>query len=455
MTGEIWGILAGVLLTVGTGLFVASEFALVSLDRPELEQRRNRGEKRLGPTISALKITSTHLSAAQLGITLTTLLAGYTFEPAITSLMSGPLLGLGVPASAVAGVGAVVSIVIATLFSMILGELIPKNFALAVPLATAKLVIPFQIAFTWVFRPIVALLNGTANRLIRAMGIEPKEELSGARTAEELSFLVRRSALEGALDHDDAAMLHRTLVFSSHTAEEVMTPRVLAEMLPRTATAADVVRLAAETGYSRFPVVGDSVDDILGVVHVKSAYAIDFERREFTPVTDCMSEAIRVPETAGVGSMLEVLRRRGFQFAVVVDEYGGTAGVVTLEDLVEELLGEVHDEHDEPEDEIIRSDNSILFSASLRPDELFDRTRIRVPESEEYETVAGYVFDVLERIPDLGEEIPLTHGRLRVDSIDGSRITRVQYLSDDPASDPVFGSTRDGMMDAFEQGAER
>lgn len=455
MTGEFWGILAGVVLTVGTGLFVASEFALVNLDRAELEQRRSRGEKRLGPTISALKITSTHLSAAQLGITLTTLLAGYTFEPAISALLSEPLTAVGIPAAVVPGIGVVVAIVLATLFSMILGELIPKNFALAVPLATAKFVIPFQIAFTWIFRPVVALLNGTANRLIRSMGVEPKEELSGARTAEELSFLVRRSALEGSLDHDDAAMLHRSLSFSSHTAEEVMTPRVLAHMLPRTASAADAVALAVETGHSRFPVIGDNVDDVIGVVHVKSAYAVDFDRREFTPVTEIMAEALRVPTTAGVGSLMDILRQRGFQFAVIVDEYGGTAGIVTLEDLVEELLGEVRDEHDEPESEVIRTDDAILFPGSLRPDELWERASIRVPDGDEYETVAGYVFDVLERIPDLGEELPLAHGRLRVEELDGSRITQLRYTSDDPDSDPAFSGTRERILDAFEKGIER
>ncbi|PRI12622.1 hemolysin family protein [Leucobacter massiliensis] len=455
MTAEAWGILAGVVLTIGTGVFVASEFALVNLDRAELEQRRSRGERRLGPTIAALKITSTHLSAAQLGITLTTLLAGYTFEPAISALLREPLQALGVPAAVVPGAGAVVAIVLATLFSMILGELIPKNFALAVPLATSKVVIPLQIAFSFVFRPVVAVLNGTANRLIRAMGIEPKEELSGARTAEELSFLVRRSALEGSLDHDDAAMLHRTLAFSSHTAEEVMTPRVLAEMLPRTATAAEVVALAAETGLSRFPVVGDSVDEVLGVVHVKSAFAVDFERRDFTPVTEFMAEAVRVPETAGVASLMEVLRHRGFQFAVVVDEYGGTAGVVTLEDLVEELLGEVNDEHDVPEEEIVRGAGEVLFPASLRPDEVWERIGVRVPEGEEYETVAGYVFDLLERIPDLGEELPLEHGTLRIEEMEGSRITRLRYTSADPASDPAFGEPRERVLEAFERGAKR
>ncbi|MFB9659803.1 hemolysin family protein [Glycomyces mayteni] len=455
MSTEVWGILAGVILTVGTGLFVASEFALVNLDRAELERRRGQGEKGLNPTIKALKITSTHLSAAQLGITLTTLLAGYTFEPAISSLLRAPFLDLGVAESAVAGIGAVVSIVVATLFSMILGELVPKNFALAVPLATAKLVVPFQIAFTAVFKPLVVLFNGTANRTIRAMGIEPKEELSGARSAEELSFLIRRSATEGSLDRDEAAMLHRTLTFSSHTAGEVMTPRVNAVTLERTATAADVIAEAARTGHSRFPVLGEDVDDVIGVAHVKTAYGVEFDRRGAVPVTDLMSEPLKVPETAGVGSLLGTLRGRGFQIAVVVDEYGGTAGIVTLEDLVEELLGEVHDEHDRRRADIVKHADSVVVSGSLRPDELWERAGIRIPEGEDYETVAGYVLDALERIPALGEEIRLERGLLRVDRLTGSRIDRLRYLPDDQATDPAFGGTRERILETFEQEADR
>lgn len=455
MSTEVWGILAGVVLTFGTGLFVASEFALVNLDRPDLERRRSQGEKRLSPTIRALKVTSTHLSSAQLGITLTTLLAGYTFEPAISSLLREPLLGIGVADAAVSAVGAVVGVALATLFSMIFGELVPKNFALAVPLATAKLVVPFQIGFTFVFKPIILLFNGTANRVIRSMGVEPKEELSGARSAEELGFLIRRSATEGALDRDDAAILHRTLTFSTHTAAEVMTPRVRAVTLGRNATAADVITASARTGHSRFPVLGEDIDDVIGVAHVKSAYGVEFDRRVDVPVTELMSEPLKVPEAAGVGSLLGTLRGRGFQIAVVVDEHGGTAGIVTLEDLVEELLGEVHDEHDRRQHLIVKQPDSVVIAGSLRPDELWERAGVRIPEGEEYDTVAGYVLDSLERIPAPGEEVRLEYGVLRVDRLSGSRIERLRYLPDDVSTDPAFGGTRERIMDAFEQEANR
>jgi len=224
----------GIVLTVGTGLFVASEFALVNLDRSDLEVRQERGESNLRITIAALKITSTHLSSAQLGITLTTLLTGYTLEPALSTFLAVPLTSLGVPEGVVPIVASVIAIVLATLVSMIIGELVPKNIALALPRATAKVVIPFQVGFTMVFRPVVSLLNNTANGVLRLLGIEPKEELSGARTAEELASLVRRSAMEGSLDRDTATLLERTLAFSDHTAQDVMTPRPRVKSVDRT-----------------------------------------------------------------------------------------------------------------------------------------------------------------------------------------------------------------------------
>src|SRR5690349_6985991 len=270
----------GLLLTIGTGLFVASECALVNLDRSDLEARRAKGETKLGLTIAALKITSTHLSSAQLGITLTTLLTGYTMEPAISSLLAGPLTAMGVAEALVRPIGAITAMVVATLLSMLIGELVPKNFALALPRATAKVVIPFQTAFTWLFRPAIALLNGSANALLRAMGIEPKEELSGARSAEELSSLVRRSASAGLLDQDHATLLSRTLRFSDHSAEDAMTPRVRMIKVRHDDTATEIVALSQRSGFSRFPVIGEDSDDIRGVVHVKQAFALPAGERD-------------------------------------------------------------------------------------------------------------------------------------------------------------------------------
>jgi CBS domain containing-hemolysin-like protein len=432
----------GLILTVGTGFFVASEFALVNLDRNDLEAR-------LAPTIKALKITSTHLSGAQLGITLTTLLTGYTFEPAISMLLSGPLTAAGFPEGLVPGVGAVVAIFIATVFSMVIGELVPKNFALALPLATAKVVIPFQALFTAVFKPVILLFNNTANAVIRSFGIEPKEELSGARSAEELSSLVRRSALEGVLDLDHAALLHRTLRFSEHSAADVLTPRVRMTAVNTDDTAEQIIALASSTGYSRFPVIGRDRDDVLGVLHVKQAFAVALEERANVFAADLMIEPLMVPESMGVDSLLVLLRKQGLQVAIVSDEHGGTAGIVTLEDLVEEIVGELEDEHDRARVGVVRTGRSITFDASLRPDELLDRTGIAVPDGEEYDTVAGFVTDRLDRIPELGDEVAIDGGTLRVERVAGTHVERLKFTPEESAEPPK--SAHDRIVDSLTQ----
>ena len=428
----------GIVLTVGTGLFVASEFALVNLDRSDLEVRQERGESNLRITIAALKITSTHLSSAQLGITLTTLLTGYTLEPALSTFLAVPLTSLGVPEGVVPIVASVIAIVLATLVSMIIGELVPKNIALALPRATAKVVIPFQVGFTMVFRPVVSLLNNTANGVLRLLGIEPKEELSGARTAEELASLVRRSAMEGSLDRDTATLLERTLAFSDHTAQDVMTPRPRVKSVDRTDHASDVIALARATGFSRFLVLDESIDEVVGVVHVKQAVAVPREKRGDVPVSALASEPLRVPETMKLDILLAELRGRGFQLAVVVDEYGGTAGVATLEDLVEELVGEVSDEHDRTKADVVRSRDWFTFPGILRPDELLERTNVKVPEEGPYETVAGWLMSELGRLPVVGDVVTVDDGVFRIERLEGRRIDRVRYTPTAVPEEPVL-----------------
>ena len=417
----------GLLLTVGTGLFVASEFALVNLDRFDLEAREARGEKNLAVTIGALKITSTHLSSAQLGITLTTLLTGFTLEPAFSSLLRGAFATVPLSADTVTVVASVLAIVIATLLSMIIGELVPKNFALALPRATAKLVLPFQVGFTIVFRPFVKVLNNTANVILIGIGVEPKEELSSARTADELTSLVRRSAREGSLARDTATLLERTLAFSEHAASDVMTPRLRVSSVDRTDTAQDVIELARRTGLSRFPVIDDSIDDVVGVVHVKQAVAVPRGKRAKVPVSALQSDAIRVPETMRLDILLGELRQQGYQLAIVVDEYGGTAGVATLEDLVEELVGEVSDEHDRTRVGVVRSRDWLTFPGSLRPDELLERAEVTVPEDGPYETIGGFIMSELGRLPVVGDVVPVEAGTFRVERLDGRRIDRLRF----------------------------
>lgn len=426
-------LVGGVLLTVGTGVFVASEFALVNLDRAELEARRARGEAGLTPIIGALRRTSTHLSSAQLGITLTTLLTGFLLEPSIATLLDAPLSSLRLDVAVADAVGSVLALVIATLLSMIIGELVPKNFALSLPIPTAKVVVPLQVGFTAIFRPAVALLNGTANLVLRGLGVEPQEELSGARSAEELTSLLRRSALEGLLEQDTATLLTRTLAFAERSAGDLMTPRPRVSMIGVGASAAEVLALTIRTGFSRFPVIDDDADDVVGIVHVKQAVAVPRDRRNDVPVGAIMTEAERVPETMPGDVLLAELRGRGYQMVIVVDEYGGTAGVVTLEDLVEELVGEVSDEHDRARIDVVRSRGWLTFPGLLRPDELEDRAGVEVPDDGPYETIAGFLMARLGRLPAVGDEVAIDGGVFRVERLDGRRVDRIRWTPDQPS----------------------
>ncbi|WP_258374431.1 hemolysin family protein [Curtobacterium sp. MCBD17_032] len=432
-------LVGGILLTLGTGVFVASEFSLVNLDRADVEARRDRGESGLSPVIGALKVTSTHLSSAQLGITLTTLLTGYLLEPSIAKLLEAPFLAMDLPEAVVETVGSIVALVIATLLSMILGELVPKNFALALPLQTAKLVVPLQVGFTTVFKPAVAVLNGTANAVLRSIGIEPQEELSGARSAEELTSLLRRSASEGSLEQDTATLLERTLAFSELNASDVMTPRPRLSTIRVSDSADAVIALARRTGFSRFPVIEEDADDVVGLVHVKQAVSVPREKRAEVPVGALMTDAERVPETMPGDTLLTEVRGRGYQMVIVVDEYGGTAGVVTLEDLIEEIVGEVSDEHDRARIDVVRSRGWLTFPGLLRPDELEDRASVTVPEDGPYETVGGFLMQELGRLPVVGDEVTIDSGVFRVERLDGRRIDRIRYTPN-PVDSPA-GST--------------
>jgi CBS domain containing-hemolysin-like protein len=418
----------GVLLTVGTGFFVASEFSLVSLDRADLEARRDAGEGGFALAIRALKRTSTHLSAAQLGITLTTLLTGWLMEPAISSLLAPVLIGWGLSAGVADVVAVVSSVTLATILSMIVGELAPKNMALAVPRRVVKVVAPFQLAFTWLFAPFVTFLVHMANVIVRAFGIEPKEELSSARTAEELASAVRHSSMHGTLEEDTATLLGKALSFTNHEAQDIMTPRTRVATIRVGDSANDVIALTRKTGYSRFPVIDDDADDIVGIVHVKHAVAVPRERRSEVPVGAIQGEALRVPETMNLDVLLGELRQGGYQMSIVVDEYGGTAGIATLEDLIEELIGEVSDEHDRAKADVVKVGDIVTFPASLRPDELRERAGIVVPDDGPWETVGGFLLSEWGHLPEVGATLDACGGQFVVERMDGRRIDRVRFV---------------------------
>lgn len=416
----------GLLLVLGNAIFVASEFALVTID-PATAKDELGDDRRAQSTRYALKHLSTELSSSQVGITLTTVLLGFSAQPALLTLISG-WLGDGLLAQSAAVATAMVSsFIIVNLFSMLIGELVPKNFALAAPVPTARLVVPLQRIFTRLAGPVIRALNGSANRLLKRMGIEAREELSGARSAPELASLVRRSAEVGTLDDSTARLIANSIELEQLSAIDVMTDRTRMVSLARDNSASDIIRVARRSGHSRFPVVGESEDDILGLVHIRRAVSVPFDRRGDVPAAALMDDAPQVPETLRLGPLLVQLRDLGMQMAVVVDEYGGTSGVVTLEDVVEELVGDVADEHDERRGGVSSTaDGGWVVPGQLRPDELRQLTGVVVPELGGYETLAGLVMSVLGRIPVAGDVAEVDGVQFEVAVMVGRRIERLR-----------------------------
>lgn len=423
MTAEWVLIGLGVVLTLGTAIFVAAEFALVALD-PAHVDTTSRGGRRVS---RALRRLSTQLSGAQVGITVTTILLGYTVQPALTTLVGVPLESTALSRAAVGTVAGAISLIVINVFSMVFGELVPKKLALSSSFGVASRVTPITMAITSLLWPIIVGLNAVANGALRLMGIEPREELAGGRSPQELAALVRRSVEAGTLAPSTALLLKNTIDFDELTAIDVMTDRTRMEVLDRESTAADLVEASRVSGHSRFPVIGDSHDDVLGLVHVRSAIGIPYETRAKTRVTDLLVEAPRVPETQSAQPLLVELRHLPLQMAVVVDEYGGTAGLVTLEDVIEELVGEVADEHDRRRVDIHRTlDGAWSVPGVLRPDEVREVTGLKVPEDPSYETIGGYVMARLGRIAAEGDEVADGDLRVRVERIEGRRVDRVR-----------------------------
>lgn len=436
--------ISGVLM-VACGVFVAAESSFLAVDRALVEQRASAGDRGAQGTLTALRSLSTQLSGAQLGITITNLTIGFLAEPAFGKILQGPIQGLGLSTAAAHSVSYGLALAVSAVTTMLVGELIPKNIAVALPMATAAATNWPQRMFTTLMAWPIRGLNGTANAIVRLLGTEPKEELRSARQPMELRSLILRSAEQGAIDDETADLVARSIAFGDRTAADVRTPRVRVHFLEARDTAEDLVEAARTTGHSRFPVIGRSPDDIVGVVHIRQAVGVAPDRRRRVRLGDIADPATTVPDSLELDPLLRVLREQGMQMAVVVDEYGGTDGVVTLEDLVEEIVGDIADEHDRLSARSRRrSDGTWALSGLLRPDEVAEQTGIRLPESEDYETIAGLVHAELGRIAERGDHVELAVPgsddaeqnrtlvvRLAVERMQGRRIDRIVMTLDE------------------------
>jgi CBS domain containing-hemolysin-like protein len=424
-------LVAFALLTAGNAFFVAAEFALVTVDRAEIDRRADAGDRRARTVRRALRELSIQLSGAQLGITITALLTGYLAEPALAKIFA-PLVR-PVAGSASDAMAPALALALATLLSMLFGELVPKNAALARPMPTALATAAPMRTFSAVFGWLIRGLNGAANWLVRRLGVEPQEELASARSPEELGLLAGISARAGALPTETAVLLQRTIRFGDKRAAEAMTPRVDVVALRADDTIAELLAAVRDTGHSRFPVYEETLDHVTGVVGVTDALGVPPARRATTTVAAVAREPLYVPESLDLDGVLAALQADGAAMAIVVDEYGGTDGVVTVEDLIEELVGEIADEHDVEADEEVApveltapgGERAFLVDGMLREDELAEQTGFRPPEGP-YETLAGFLMARLGHIPVAGETVEEAGWEFTVVEVDRHRIEQVR-----------------------------
>jgi CBS domain containing-hemolysin-like protein len=419
------GLVAVVVLIVATGFFVAGEFAFVASRRQKFIEGTQLGDKKSAKALAVHKRLSFMLSGAQLGITVTSLVLGFIARPVIGEAIEPLLGGIGLPESARVGVSIVIAFVLATIAQMVFGELAPKTLAIAKPEPVARAVAGSTMAFMRAAGPAIRLFDGAANRLLRLVGIEPVEELHSGVSAQELDLIVDSSAESGHLTFAQAGLLDRAIDFATLEASHAMVPWNRVVTIDGTASAGDL-RDAMASRRSRFPVVDDD-GKVEGIVHAKDLLGVDRAAYATTTVRALMHEVVAVPEAAGLTVVLALLRSHSTEMALVVDEYGGPAGIVTLEDIVEELVGEIEDEYDptETSEQVESAPGVWTVTATSRPDEIERASGLALPEGE-YDTVAGLLLERLERLADVGDVVIVDGVRIEVTKVDGYAIDEVQ-----------------------------
>ncbi|MDG4829715.1 hemolysin family protein [Solwaraspora sp. WMMD1047] len=403
------GLLLIIVLTAATGYFVAQEFGYVAVDRGKLKQLADEGDAAAERALRVTGRLSFMLSGAQLGITVTALLVGYVAEPYLGDGLAQLLGGAGVSRSVSLPLSIVLALVIATVIQMVLGELAPKNLAIVRAEGLARALSRSTLIYLAVAGPVIRLFDAAATRLLRRLGIEPVEELPTGATPEDLEQIIAESRLEGHLDAEMSTLLDRGLDFRQLTAGEAMVPRVDVHTVRADDPVSRIVEML-DSGHSRFPVRGtEGVDDLVGVVGIADVLGVPPERRATTRVAAVAVPPLLVPETLPLPTVLDRLRAGHRQLACVVDEYGGFAGVISLEDIAEELVGPIRDEDDPPERAPVRqSDGSWVVPARWRIDEVADSTGIALPEAPEYDTLSGLVMRELGRVPQVGDRLEIS-----------------------------------------------
>jgi len=419
------GLGAVVILITANAFFVAVEFAMVVVDKSRVALEAETGKRPWPIANGLLKEASFQLSGAQVGITISSLLLGYVAEPTIGSLLE-PILEPLVGSTAVSGLSIFLAIMLATVVQFLFGEQLPKQWAIAEPLKVLKLTARGMHWFGVIIGPFVRAINELANRIVNRLGFEATEELRSVQSLQELEHVIRSSGEEGTLDPRDVTLLTRSIRFGEKTASDILVPRVKLTSVPVGSTLADLAAVSVDTGYSRFLITGDDLDDVRGIVHVKAVHGVAVQERATTPVESAMVEALFVPETRDLESMLSEMRGSRHQLAVVLDEHGGTAGIVTTEDIVEEIVGEIADEYDTDHDvTFIAEPGSFVVSGALHHDEVEEICGFKMPEGG-FETIAGFALDQMQRLPREGELFVYSGWRIEIVAMDRRRIETVR-----------------------------
>lgn len=423
-------VIIGLVLLVINGFFVAAEIALLAARRGLVEERAEAGEASAKIALKALQEISITFSGAQLGITMASLGLGAIAEPAVAALFAGWMDGSVIPEAARGGIAFGLALSLVVFLHMVVGEMAPKNLALAqAEEVSLKLARPFRL-FVVVFRPLIVLLNGTANVLVRLVGVDPVDEMKLVHTPDELLLALRESRRYGTVDDQDARVMTAALRLAEIDAEDAMTPRVDLVALPDTASADEVLDRAAETGFTRFPVFHEDIDHVVGLVHVKDVLIREPEELATMTAADLLRPIPAVPESRDLQHLLHDMRADRSHAVLVVDEFGGTAGITSLEDVIEELVGEIGDEFNAGEPIIERPDERVwVVDGTLRHDELERLTALRLPDSEA-ETVSGWLTEQLGRLVRRGDLSRTADGwQLRVLTLDGRRAGDVEVLA--------------------------
>lgn len=400
-------IVAVFILTGGTAYFVVQEFAYVRADRVELSRQAAAGDKRAASAIRVMEQLSFMLSAAQVGITVTGLVVGFIAEPAFIQLVRPLLSATPLPDGVLSGVAVGVGFVVATVIQMVLGELFPKNLALTQPERLAKRLAGSTHAYLAISGPLVRVFDSAAARILRGVGIQPVEELHHGATLEELGQVIGESEAHGSLSPQLSRVLGRALGFSDRVAGEAMVPRPDVRTVRSSAVATTVIDLITAYGHSNYPVLGQDTDDVVGVVGVREMMNLSEADLQTNPAARIARPPVLVPDSLPLPALLERIQDSQDEFVCVVDEYGGLAGIITLEDVAEELIGEITDETDQQVVLVTRHGGWWRLDAGLRVDEAAERTGQALPESDDYDTVAGMIVAALGRLPQPGERLTI------------------------------------------------